>query len=243
MRKKDIEKLKSAILQTCVDGKGRLLIPVFAQDRAQNMLTCIYDMFSEDISFDVPVLIDSPMAKRMCDAYLECMSDDQREKWSEVLSWKNLVFVKDYIDSRAWRDGKMPCVVLSSSGMLMPRGRSIAWANSLLPRANDRIVFCGYSADGSIASTIKEGKQKSITISGKKVPNRCQVTILNSFSSHIQRDSLIKYYGSVSAEKLILVHGDMNNKIPFSKDLQEEISKNNLTTKVICANKDYSVKL
>ena len=242
MRKKDLEKLKSSIIQTCVEEHGRVLIPVFAQDRAQNMLTCLYDLFHEDASFNVTVLVDSPMACNMCNAYSEILQDWQLNKWKDVLSWENIHFVSDYIESREWKDSNKPLIIVASSGMMV-RGRSTMWACSILPRANDRIITCGYAAEGSVAYTIKNNTQKTITVSGKKVANKCQITVLNSFSSHMQRDSLLKNYGRVDAEKIILVHGEMEGKIAFSKELQDELSKNNLTTRVICANKDFHINL
>ena len=147
------------------------------------------------------------------------------------------------MDSKAWRDSKSPCIVISSSGMLMPKTRALGWAADLLPNEKDRICFIGYSAENSIAAIIKEGKQKNITISGKRIRNRCQVSVLNSFSSHRQRDELLSYYSNVDCEKVILVHGDMENKIEFAKELQEKISKNNKTSKVVCATAGYSVSL
>ena len=113
----------------------------------------------------------------------------------------------------------------------------------MLPRPNDRIVFCGFAAQDSLASIIKEGKQKTITVSGHRVKNKCQVTDLRSFSSHMQRDSLLKTYGATECEKIVLIHGEMDGKIEFSKDLQEEVSKNNNTSKVIVANKGYQLSL
>ena len=70
-RLKDLEKLESAIRQTCVEDKARVLLPVFANDRCQNMLTYLYDIFGQDDAFDIPILIDSPMAKKCCEAYLK----------------------------------------------------------------------------------------------------------------------------------------------------------------------------
>ena len=242
MRNKDLEKLETAIRQTCIEERARVLIPVFANDRCQNMLTYIYDIFSNDETFNIPILVDSPMAARVCYAYSELLEGAEAEKWRKVLAWKNVHFVKDAMESRSWRDGKQPVVVLASSGMMV-RGRSTGWANSMLPRACDRIVFCGYAAEHSLAATIKEGKQKTITISGHRVANKCQVTDLHSFSSHMQRDSLLKVYGATECEKIVLIHGEMNGKIEFSKDLQEEISKNNNTGKVVVANKGYSLLL
>jgi metallo-beta-lactamase family protein len=241
-REKDLEKLESAIRQTCIEDKSRVLLPVFANDRCQNMLTYLYDIFGDDDTFDVPILVDSPMARRCCTAYLNILEGEEANKWREVLGWKNVHFVEDHIESREWRDMNTPVVVLASSGMLV-KGRSVGWVYSMLPKAKDRIIFCGYSAEGSTGAIIKEGKQKTITVSGKRRANRCQVTNLLSFTSHMQRDSLLKYYGSVQCEKIILVHGDKQGRMDFTKYLQEEISKNNNTGKIVVAQKGYELSL
>ena len=242
MREKDLEKLESAIRQTCIEDRARVLLPVFANDRCQNMLHYLYDIFGNDDTFDIPILIDSPMAKRCCDAYCNILEGDEALKWKEVLKWKNVHFVESHIESREWRDTNCPAVVLASSGMLV-KGRSVGWVYNMLPIAKDRIIFCGFSAEGSIGAIIKEGKQKSITVSGKRRANKCQVTNLLSFTSHMQRDSLLKYYGSVECRKIILVHGEMQGKIDFTKDLQEEISKNDNTGKIVVAQKGYELSL
>lgn len=242
MRNKDLEKLETAIRQTCIENEARVLIPVFANDRCQNILTHIFSIFGNDESFKVPILIDSPMATRICKTYSELLDGEELSKWREVLAWQNICFVDTAIESKGWRDSNQPVVVLASSGMMV-RGRSTAWAHSMLPHAHDRIIFCGFAAQDSLAAIIKEGQQKSITISGHRVKNRCQVTDLHSFSSHMQRDSLLKTYGSTECEKIVLIHGEMDGKILFAKDLQEEISKNNNTSKVIVANKGYKLSL
>ena len=242
MRNKDLEKLETAIRQTCVEDGARVLIPVFSNDRCQNMLTYLYDIFSNDQSFDIPILVDSPMAIRICDVYTELLDGEDAKKWKQVLAWKNVHFISDSLVSREWRDSNEPVVVLASSGMMV-KGRSTGWAHNMLPKTYDRIIFCGFAAENSLAAIIKKGEQKTITISGDRVRNKCQVTDLNSFSSHAQRDSLLKVYGSTQCEKIILVHGDMDAKIGFSKDLQEEVSKNNLTSRVVVANKGYKLSI
>lgn len=241
VRKKDIEKLKSDLYETCIEHKARLMIPVFAMDRCQNMATHIYNIIHDDPDFkDIPVYIDSPMATKMCKEYLNVLMGPDWAMWKKVMDWSNLHFIDSSETSREIRDSKKPCIVLSSSGMIVPRGRSAGWACSMLPRSTDRIVFCGYSAEGSIGSIIKEGKQKTITISGKRCANKCQVSNLTSFSSHMQRDSLLDYYGKVDAQRIVLVHGDMDGKIEFAKDLKARLSSNNLTTKVSVAQKNIS---
>ena len=198
-------------------------------------MTIIYDIFSEE-DFDIPIYIDSPMAQKISSTYCDILNEDALEKWKSVLAWKNLHFVKDYMESRELRDSGKPCIVIASSGFMVA-GRSVAWCASLLPHAEDRIVTIGYAPPGSMAYTIKQGEQKTISISGKRYANRCQVTNLTSFSSHIQRDSMITEYGKANAEKLVLVHGDMDGRKSIKPEIEAELSRNNLTTRVVIAEK------
>ena len=86
-------------------------------------------------------------------------------------------------------------------------------------------------------------KQKTVTIDGKQIPCRCQSVILNSFSSHMQREDLLKYYSDGQYDKIAVVHSNFDDKVDFCKDLQEEISKKNKTNKVICVNKSTEILL
>lgn len=240
-RKRDLEKLRSVIAETCIEKKRRVLIPSFALARTQEIVTVLYDMFGEDV-FDIPIYVDSPMAQKISSAYCDVLEGDALEKWKSVLSWENLRFVGDYIESRELRDSGKPCIVVASSGFMVA-GRSVAWCASLLPHAEDRIVTIGYAPPGSMAYTIKQGEQKTISITGKRYANRCQVTNLTSFSSHIQRDSMIAEYGKTNAEKLFLVHGDMEGRRSIKEEIEAELSKNDLTTKVVVVEKNMEVFL
>ena len=241
MRKKDLEKLRMVVEQTCVEQQRRILIPSFALARTQEILTVLYDLFAKE-DFDIPVYVDSPMAQNISRAYCDVLEDEAAEKWREVLAWENIHFVGDYIESRELRDSGKPCIVIASSGFMVA-GRSVAWCASLLPNTDDRIVTVGYAPPGSMAYTIKQGEQKTISISGKRYANRCQITNLGSFSSHIQRDSIVKEYGRVNAEKLFLVHGNMDGRISVKPEIEAELSKNNLATKVVIVQKNTTINI
>ena len=133
--------------------------------------------------------------------------------------------------------------VLSASGFMVA-GRSKSWASKLLPNSNAHILYVGYSSENSLASKIKNGKkQKTITIDGKAILNRCNVTHLKSSSGHIQMSDSLKYYSDINCEKIALVHGEFKGKCEYSKVLQEEIYKKNKTSKVICVNKSTEILL
>lgn len=241
-RKKDIEKLVSAITETCVDNNGRVLIPSFAIDRTQTIMTTLYDAFhNKNIGFKI--LIDSPMAQKVCDAYSNILSGQDLRRWKKVVSWDRFVYVGDYLESKHFREElRCPCVVVASSGFLVG-GRAVAWCSEMLPRKNDRIITVGYAPPGSLTYIIKNETQKTITIAGKKRSNKCQITNLTSFSSHMQHDSLIDYLSSISCEKIYLVHGEMDKKIAFSAELENKISEKNKTTRVVCVNKGTEIIL
>jgi metallo-beta-lactamase family protein len=125
---------------------------------------------------------------------------------------------------------------------MMQAGRSRQWAKALLPDALSHILFVGYSAVDSLSSKIKDSKkQKTITIDGKPTSNRCGITNLISFTSHIQYEDMIKYYSDINSEKIALVHGDYHRKCEFAKELQEELSKKIKTSKVVVVNKTTEI--
>ena len=239
VRNKDLERLKSVIENTCKNERGRVLIPCFANSRSQVMLTHLYDMFGSDPSFKIPILFDTPMGIRVCEEYKNLLNGDDAEKWSKVLQWHNVKFVNDPFESKAWQNDDSPAVIISSSGMLT-HGRSRAYAKALLGDSKNVIAFCGFSVDNSLAAIIKEGKTKTIKLGGKRIPNKCRVVDLHSFTSHAQRDTLLDYYSNVDCEKIFLVHGDMEGKLDFAADLELAISKKDKTAKVVCVNKGYT---
>lgn len=240
---KDLEKIRTVINQYCVDYNRRVLIPVFSLDRTPYMLSIVYDLFGHDESFTVPVLVDSPLAIRLLWHYSSILTGEQKKRFDEVLSWKNLRLIVDPEESKACISEMGPKLVLSSSGMLTA-GRSVRWVENFLPHDNDCILFCGYAGEDTLAYKIKNGKsQKTVSINGKAIKNRCQIVDLKSCSSHMQRDDLINYYKGIHCEKIYLVHGDMKYKPEFKADLEEAIRSHLRSTKVIAVNSSTSIAL
>ena len=242
-RIKDLEKIKSVVETVCIDSKHKVLIPIFALDRSQNILTYLYDLFGNDPSFNIPIIIDSPLTCKIFEMYQTLLDGEQFDKFEEVVAWKNVKFIKEYTDSLEWQSKKEPAIILSAGGFLQA-GRARSWVKTLLPNARNHILFVGYSSPTSLAGKIKDGKnQKTISIDGKPIPNRCGITNLMSFTSHIQYDDMLKYYSDIRCEKLCLVHGEFKGKCKFAKELQDEISRKNKTSKVIAVNSGAEILL
>lgn len=240
---KDIEKIKSVIYQFCVYNRGRVLIPTFALNRTPYVLWLLYQAFKDDKGFDIPVIVDSPLANRLLDCYKGILEGEALDKFEEMMAWKNIMRITESEDSkRAVADGK-PKVVLASSGMLTA-GRSVHWTESVLPRSCDCILFAGYAGEDTLAYRIKnERDNKTINICGKPIKNKCQIVDLKSFSSHMQRAQLIDYYKSINCEKIYIVHSNKNDKISFKRDLSEAIADSLKSTGVCAVSKGMSIVL
>lgn len=239
---KDIEKIKSAVEQYCVDNGKRVLIPTFSLDRMPYIIWILYSIFGKDESFKIPILIDSPLANRLLDCYSSILEGEAKEKFDEMMSWENIKRIITPEASKAAIADKGAKVVCSSSGMLTA-GRSIKWVQSVLPNENDLILFIGYAGVDTLAHKIKhEKEQKTININGKPYKNKAQIIDLQSFSSHMQRKDLINYYKSINCNKIYLVHSD-KSKLEFKQDLEKAINDCLKTTKVVAVNNGTKISL
>ena len=238
----DFHKLESVVRQFCVDSKNRVLIPTFSLDRMPYILWMLYTIFGGDKSFDVPIIVDSPLAIRLLNAYSELLEDAAKESFDKMMSWKNIKLIVDPEDSKAAVESKKSAVICSSSGMITA-GRSVKWLKSILPNENDCVLIIGYMAENSLGWKIKNGEhQKTISIQGKPYKNNAQIYNLVSCSSHMQREDLIKYYSEIVADKIYLVHSD-HNKVYFKDDLELAIQEKLKTTKVLLPNKSTRITL
>ena len=240
-RNKDLEKIKSIIDNVCLNNKHKVLIPIFSLDRCQNILTHLYNIYGHDNNFNIPIYIDSPLSIKITELYRQLLSEEELLLYEKILNWNNVNYVQEYKESKALMDSQNPMIILSASGM-MQAGRSKSWAKSLLPDGLSHILFVGYSSENSLGSLIKNGKKyKTLKIDGQVIPNRCGITNLLSFSSHMQYEDMLKYYSNINCEKIALVHGDFKQKCVFAKKLQETISNKNKTSKVVCVNKNTEI--
>nr|WP_279237303.1 MULTISPECIES: MBL fold metallo-hydrolase RNA specificity domain-containing protein [unclassified Lactonifactor] len=108
------------------------------------------------------------------------------------------------------------------------------------------IVFSGYTGNNPsyLSYRIQNYKDhKTININKKPVPNRADCITMSTFSSHANNEDLVTYGSSLNTNKLILVHGAQDAKEILRKQLQDAISKNDRTYRVLSSSKDMVVHL
>ncbi len=244
-RADDLRNIESVIRETCIDKKGMVLIPTFALQRTETMLYTLWNIFKDDKNFNIPIVVDSPLAVKLLDCFNENLVGEDKITFDNILSWKNLKIIRSVEESKDCVSDESPKVICSSSGMLT-QGRSILYLKKILPKNNCTILTCGYMTEGTIGWKIKNiSEQKTITIDKKAYDNKCNISKLHSFSSHMQYDELLNYYTNLAkngCDTIWLVHGD-ENKIEFKKELERRIAKINKTTKVVATNSGTVARL
>ena len=243
-REKDIEHLRVAI-NTVFERGGRVLLPAFSFSRTQQLLTTLYELYHDDKSFTYDVVIDSKLSCEITKLYSKILTGDDLKQWNKVMSWENVKLIEEKIDSIACVKDKKSKVVISSSGFCT-NGRILGYLQEYLKNTDDMVVFSGYvgSDESYLSYRIKNFKtNKTININKKPILNKADCIALSSFSSHANRNDLIKIGSEINTEKLILVHGSEKAKLELKADMEVAISKQNKTHKVICATKDMVVRL
>ena len=83
-----------------------------------------------------------------------------------------------------------------------------------------------------------------IVIDGDLVDNNANITELVSFSSHASRESLTEYYTErLRFNKLLLVHGEYENKVTFAQELQDKLASQGKSSRVVAVNADSKVQI
>lgn len=243
-RSYDIKLLDSAI-NTVIERKGTVLLPCFSFSRTQELLTTLYEIYGAQKNFCTPIFIDSMLSCEISKMYSRLLDGDNAEKWREVSEWENVHFIEDKDESNNVIANRMPKIIISSSGFCT-NGRIVGYLKRYLRDPNSMVIFSGYTGDNPsyLSYRIKNYRDnKFIKINGEQVPNRADCINLTTFSSHASFNDLVKYGSSLNTNKLVLVHGAADAKKCLAEKLEEEISKNDKTYRVIQSFKGMMIHL
>ena len=196
---------------------GKILIPVFAVGRAQELMIVLEEYIRHGIIDEVPIYIDGMIweANAIHTARPEYLSKDLRD---QIFHIGRNPFISDLfnkvngIDERKEIVEGEPSIILSTSGMLTG-GNSVEYFKWLCGDERNSLVFVGYQAEGSMGRRIQKGwKEIPLKEDGKtNVYNvKMNIKTIDGFSGHSDRKQLMNYVRKISPkpEKVLICHGD-----------------------------------
>ena len=225
----DAEKELLRILrETCVDKKGKLIIPSFAIGRTQEVVFTLNNFFNQGLLPKVNIYVDSPLtvnATEIFRLYVNDMNEDVRDVLKndpDPFGFGSLFYLKTADESKKLNSYKLPCVIISASGM-MEAGRIKHHAANNIDNPNNAMLFVGYCAPTTLGARILSG-EKEVSIFGEKHKVRAAVEKLESFSGHGDYNEMIKFLNCQNKKeirKVFLVHGEKDSQEFYKNQLEK----------------------
>ena len=227
------KEFKDYLMSSLKQGK-RVLICTFAYNRSQQLMQQLYDWFAQDESFTYPIVIDGFLTNKINDTFRNILEGEDRERWDKTMNWSKFKFNREYPSTLATLSVRTSGIYVCSSGFLTA-GRSITYLQTMLGNSNDCVVSIGYCGEeGSKGWQVFDSEQNTVTIgSGKDkkvIFKRAECKKFSSFSSHIQRDELLKIWANMNCEQIIVHHSECDEE--FIKEAREYLKDRNKTTKI-----------
>lgn len=222
------QKLLQIVNKTCVDQKGKLIIPAFSLGRTQEIIYTLDRFKTENKLPSIPVFVDSPLAidatniMRKHSEFFNADLVNYLHYDDDPFGFSNLKYVRKVEESKKINDLKGPCIIISASGMI-EAGRIKHHIKNNINDSRNTILIVGYCTPESIGGHLMRG-DKIIKIFGNEYPVKANVEVISSFSAHADYLELIKYLSCQDAsavKKLFLVHGEYEVQKEFKEKLIE----------------------
>ena len=211
------ERLSSVINET-LDQGGKVLIPVPAVGRAQEIMLIIDGYMRQGLLKEAPVFIEGMISEATAihTAYPEYLS---REVRNRILHEGINPFQSDFftiVEHPSAREEIVegePCIIMATAGML-EGGPAVDYFKYLASDKNNLIVFVSYQIEGTMGNRVQKGLTETpmINSNGKIeiVKVNLKVESIEGFSGHSDRRQIISYIRRVTPklERLIVCHGE-----------------------------------
>ena len=206
-------------IQETIDKGGKVLIPIFALGRAQE-LCIVLDTYWKRTNCQVPIYFAGPMAKK-ANFYYKLFQNWMNSTVKNLFISNNVFdfkFVKQ--GDKTLMKGNKPMVIFATPGMLHG-GLSLSIFKEIAPDPKNCVIIPGYCSAGTVGNRILSG-EKVIEIDKTKINVNCEVYYM-SFSAHADAKGLLQLIKNVQPRNVMLVHGDYEIMKHFKKTCEEKM--------------------
>lgn len=215
------------IIQRTLDRGGNLVVPAFAVGRTQELLYYIRIIKEQGLIKNhdgFPVVVDSPLAIEATNIYSSELHEYYDEEALELLNaginpvtFPDLKVSITSEESIAINEDKTPKIILSASGMC-EAGRIRHHLKHNLWRPECTVLFVGYQSPSTLGGKLLGGAEM-IKLFGEEIQVKAEVTMVNSFSSHADREHMLEWIKKTEAAKRIFInHGENEVTDKFAEE-------------------------
>ncbi len=222
----------AAIINRTYHRRGVVVIPSFAVGRTQNILYYLRELKASKAIPDIPVIIDSPMARDATEIYQRHTNEYDvaaitlLKRGFQPFQVPKVYFTRERAESIKLNSIHEPMILISASGMLSG-GRILHHLKHRISDERNTILFVGFQPPGSRGAWIKSG-HPTMTLFGEEIPVRAEIAEMSGLSAHGDRSELLRWGRSCTGTpgKVAVVHGEPEAAKSFSQTLQKELGWN-----------------
>lgn len=216
--REESEKNLVDLINNTINHGGKVLIPVLAVGRGQEIMLVINDAMKKKLIPEVPVyvtgLFDEVTAIHT--AYPEWLGKEVRDS---ILFRDENPFTSEYFKRiEGYREDIAqgePSIILATSGMLNG-GPAVEFFKQFAPDSKNSLIFVSYQAEGTLGRKVRDGA-KEIQIIGRdgRIDNikvNMEVKAIDGFSGHSDRGQLLRFLEDLTPKprNIVLNHGEMS---------------------------------
>ena len=209
------DRLAAIITRTFARG-GKVLVPSFALERAQEVLHSLTRLQLAGKLGPIPIYVDSPLTVRLTQVFqrhTECFDSETlalMRSGRSPFDPQNVRYVSDVEESKAIDASDEPCVIVSASGMC-EAGRIVHHLRASLDDPRSTVVIVGFMAQHTLGRRLVE-RRDHVRIFGVEHERRIGVELLAGFSAHADQADLRGWVSTMRARghspRIALVHGE-----------------------------------
>ena len=224
-----VDVLLKWITHTCIEKKGKLIIPAFSVGRTQELLFFLNQLELERRLPPVGYFVDSPLSKEatmVVKSHPENFNSKVKaimEKDEDPFMFKGMRFVKTVDESKALNYRREPCVIISASGMA-EAGRVKHHISNNIENSRNTILMVGYAEPRSLGGRLMQ-HPKEVSIFGVPHEVHAEIGSMRSMSAHGDYDDMLQWLqcqNQQEIKKIFLVHGEYDVQQLFADRLRRK---------------------
>jgi integrator complex subunit 11 len=207
-------------IQATLDKGGKVLIPIFALGRAQE-LCILLDTHWRRTKSEIPIYFAGPLAEK-ANYYYKIFTNWTNQKIKNIFLERN-VFDFTFIKSgdKSVTKINQPMVIFATPGMLHG-GLSLQIFKEIAIDPKNCVIIPGYCTSGTVGNKILSG-ERVIEIDKQVIEVKCDVYYM-SFSAHADAKGLMQLVKNASPKNLVLVHGDAEIMKKFLANVESTLN-------------------
>ncbi|MCA9577268.1 MAG: MBL fold metallo-hydrolase [Sandaracinaceae bacterium] len=227
--RKAMEDDLARIVEETVARRGKVVIPSFALERAQEILYTLRRLLDAGRLPEVPVYLDSPLALKVTDVFRRhpgCYDDETAQMLANdgsPFNFPGLRYVESVRESMDIDANREPCIIIAASGMC-EFGRVVHHLKAIVEDPNSVVVIVGFMAQHTLGRRLVERRPR-VRILGVEWQRSCRVEVLEGFSAHADQRDLLAFAEKVRTRgqlrQVALVHGELTGLRALEHELRE----------------------